>query len=155
MQIVITQHVCFLKMKLLRIVKVLLKYSDKKIWYCLFQSRCYNSLKSLTFSQNDVSDSFNNLKPESSPSPDLIHPLIIQNCVSFVSVLLVDIFNASMWQVHFPSWKIVFLTSLYKKSDTSNINYRPIGKPNIFVKLLDCAVCYKVHQYWTTCIFSR
>ena len=118
---------------------------------------CDTHLESIFISDEDVYEAITNIKANSTPGPDDIHPMMVKNCIAFFTPFLSKLFNISLNQGFFPSqWKLNYITPLFKNGKRNDIsNYRPICKPSIFAKIFDKIVCDKLNIYLTNFIDLR
>ena len=80
------------------------------------------------FTENDVFKCLSELKTDSSPGPDGIHPLLLKNCATSISKPLFLLFCSSLRTGIFPSqWKDANVVPLHKGGcQSSPDNYRPV-----------------------------
>ncbi|XP_045210645.2 uncharacterized protein LOC123562055 [Mercenaria mercenaria] len=89
-------------------------------------SRC--SLQDISISVQDVIDSINSIDPGKACGPDLVSPRLIREGSNVLAEPLSIYFTKLLQQSFFPSsWKLANVTPIFKKSDPSKPNYRPVS----------------------------
>jgi hypothetical protein len=95
--------------------------------------------ESFSISAADVLSQLRALKTNSSPGPDLHHPLLLKECASSLSVPLAIIFSKCLCEGLFPrQWKRATVVPIHKSGPTSvPSNYRPISLLCIVAKIFE------------------
>jgi hypothetical protein len=91
------------------------------------------------FTKRNISEIIASLKPDSSPGPDGIPPIFIQQCASSLVGPLYNILSDSIQSCTFPAgWKDANITPIHKSgSPHLTSNYRPISLLCVFSKILE------------------
>ena len=99
-------------------------------------------LDDICVSEEDVRIRLSRLKTSSSPGPDGIHPRILKETASSVSVPLTNIFRRSLQSGTLPpDWKRGTVIPIFKKGDRKlTSNYRPISLTSIPCKVLESVI---------------
>jgi hypothetical protein len=79
--------------------------------------------------ENDIFSELSNLRPNSSPGPDGLHPRILKEIALYISSSLTKLINRSLTESVFPEiWKQTNVTPVPKKTgDISTKDFRPIS----------------------------
>jgi len=82
------------------------------------------------------------LKPDKSPGPDNIHPMVLKEAACEVVKPLTMIFQKSVSQGELPNdWKRANVTPIHKKGAKDEAsNYRPVSLTSVVCKLLETVV---------------
>jgi len=107
------------------------------------------------FSENDVFKGLSEVKTNTSPGPDEIHPLLLKNCAASLAKPLYLIFCCSLRTGIFPSqWKDANVIPLYKGGCASSVdNYRPICLLSSFAKVFEKIVARFLTNHLTNINF--
>jgi hypothetical protein len=91
----------------------------------------------------------NNLRSESAPGPDGIHPRLLKETKYEISVPLRIIFEQSLESGEIPAdWKTAAVTPIYKKGAKSDPgNYRPVSLTSVPCKLLESLIKDKLMDH--------
>lgn len=92
-------------------------------------TRNRNSLSSINFTPQKVEEALMSMKKNSSPGPDGIPTIFLQQCAKTLCIPLSSAMNESMEHRTFPkTWSHAYVTPIFKKGDKYNpANYRPIS----------------------------
>ena len=96
-------------------------------------------LNSLNITEDIVKTKIENLNPNKSPGPDLIHPSVVKKLVNELVYPITIIFNKSLQEGVVPAdWKNANVTAIYKKGDrTAGSNYRPISLTSLICRIME------------------
>lgn len=99
-------------------------------------------LDSVTITEELIIKKLAELNVNKSPGPDSIHPRVLKELASSLSVPLNTIFNTSVRTKMLPNdWKLANVTAVFKKGKKYFAsNYRPISLTSIACKLLESIV---------------
>ena len=105
-----------------------------------------NHLDSIYFTEQEVIDALNNLKPNKARGIDNIAPVILKNCAFALALPIHHLFTISLHSRNLPcEWKIHKIIPVFKSGDkTSVANYRPISLLCVISKALERLVYDKV-----------
>ena len=97
----------------------------------------------------DVHRALGNLNPNSALGPDGVHPRLLKECSSELTLPLYLIFNLSVTEKCLPAkWKPSSVTPLFKKGCRSDpLNYRPISLTSIPCKVLERLIAVRLLNY--------
>jgi len=97
------------------------------------------SLCDITFTVSDIEKLLLKLNCNKSPGPDNIHPRILKECASVLSLPLWILFSSSLHEGKLPvSWKNAKVTPIFKKgSRADTANYRPISLTSVVCKTME------------------
>ena len=97
------------------------------------------TLDDLDFTTQEVCNLLQNLKPDSSPGPDDIHPLVLRRLADLISTPVFEIFRRSLDEGRLPkNWKRAVIKPIYKGgSRTDPANYRPICLTSVLCKTFE------------------
>jgi len=107
------------------------------------------SILNIQFDGVTVMKKLKRLKPEKSPGPDGIHPMVLQNTAEVVADPLARIFQESYSQGVLPAdWKKANIAPIFKKgSRTDANNYRPVSLTSIPCKIMESIIKDAVLSY--------
>ena len=96
-------------------------------------------LDALEITPQEVCGLLQNLRPNSSPGPDDVHPLVLRHLADLISIPVCDIFRRSLDEGRLPySWKHAVIKPIYKGASRCDpSNYRPISLTSILCKALE------------------
>lgn len=79
------------------------------------------------------------LKIDKSPGPDGIHPRVLMELREEISIVLANIYNASLTEGRLPlDWTTANISAIFKKGDKSeSSNYRPVSLTCIACKVME------------------
>ena len=123
----------------------------------------YTSITDTDISVNCIMKLLQGLKPDKTPGPDHISPLLLLKLCREVAPILQVIFSKSLMEGSLPSdWLKANVSHIFKKGDkTCPANYRPISLTCILCKLLEHIVTSNVVKHLATvsvvepCLGSR
>ena len=100
----------------------------------------------------DVKKKLEKLNISKSPGPDSIHPRILKELSSTISLPLAILFNNTVKQSCIPmEWKEGQITAIYKKGDKKQAgNYRPVSLTSIICKTMESLVRDSIMEYMAT-----
>lgn len=107
------------------------------------------TLSEIQITRSRVLRELKNLKPDSAPGPDEVHPLLLKNCAESLADPIVHLLRSSFMQGVLPSvWKTAWVVPIFKKGDKLNaVNYRPISLVSIVCKILERLVVAELVPY--------
>jgi len=86
------------------------------------QRSCQNQLQDMTFDASEIKDKLLNLKTNKSPGPDKIHPRLLKEMHSVLSVPLQKLFTRLL-QLGCPeAWKVGHITPVFKKGNKKDVS---------------------------------
>jgi len=90
--------------------------------------------------------------PSKSSVPDELHPKILQETVTQLSVPLTIIFNKSLQEGVVPEdWRVANIIPIFKKGNHSNpTNYRPISLTSVVLKILESILQESIIKHMLT-----
>ena len=96
-------------------------------------------LTDVSFTCEDVLKLLQDLKPDKSPGPDMIHPRVLKECAHELAYPLFRLFRKSLDEGNVPKdWKSGNVTPIHKKgSRTSVDNYRPVSLTSVICKVIE------------------
>ena len=105
-------------------------------------------LQEIYFDVNDVKKDIANLKEQSAPGGEGVHPKVLKECDS-LAVPLCMIFKKSFEGGILPrDWKDAVVTPIFKKgSKTDPLNYRPVSLTAVPCKLLEKIITRKIKEH--------
>jgi len=119
---------------------------------------CDSHISDCMVTKEIVEKKLKGLNIAKTPGPDGMHPRILRETSSEISVPLAHIFNASLQQGKLPQdWKKANITAIYKKGDKQQpSNYRPVSLTSIVVKLLETLIREVIMEHMqTNKLFSK
>jgi len=107
------------------------------------------STPSIQFDTATVMMKLKKLKPEKSPGPDGIHPMVLQNTAKVVADPLARIFQESYSQGVLPAdWKKANIVPIFKKGSKSDANnYRPVSLTSVPRKIMESVIKEAILSY--------
>lgn len=92
-------------------------------------TRIQNSKTTIDFTEEKVNKALQNMKRESSPGPDRIPTVFLQNCSDALSPIMAEAMQEGIELGKIPKqWKLSTVIPLFKKGDRHKVeNYRPIS----------------------------
>ena len=110
---------------------------------------CFNNVDPLIISPDDVQQVLMALDPNSSMGDDGIHPRLLINLSSVLSVPLSVLFNNSLNSSILPGdWLESTVVPVYKKGPRYNpLNYRPISITSVVCKSLERLIVSHICEY--------
>ena len=114
------------------------------------QRSCQNQLQDMTFDVSEIKDKLLNLKTNKSPGPDKIHPRLLKEMHSVLSVPLQKLFTRLL-QLGCPeAWKVGHITPVFKKGNKKDVsNYRPISLTSVTGKVMESLVRTRLMKHFT------
>ena len=108
-----------------------------------------NPVRNIQFDADTVMKKLKKLKPEKSPGPDGIHPMVLQNTAEVVADPLAQIFQESYSQGLLPAdWKKANIVPIFKKGSRTNANnYRPVSLTSVPCKIMESIIKDAVLSY--------
>ena len=99
----------------------------------------YPAIDDLTITADGVRKLLENLNPNKSMGPDLIHPRVLKQLARVVAPILTVIFNKSLHSAEVTEdWKKANVAPIFKKGERYNAeNYRPISLTCIASKIME------------------
>ena len=96
-----------------------------------------------------VANKLKQLRPDSSPGPDEIHPKVLKELAESLSVPLSIIFQKSLDEACVPTpWKEAEVVPIFKKGKRQDpTNYRPISLTSVVSKMLESIVRDRVLEF--------
>jgi len=96
-------------------------------------------LRYITFTVSDIEKLLLKLNCNKSSGPDYIHPRILKECATVLSLPLWILFSSSMSEGQLPdTWKKAKVAPLFKKGSRTHVaNYRPISLTSIVCKTME------------------
>ena len=106
-------------------------------------------LANVVFNESDISKILRNLKPNKSPGPDKVHPRVLNECASELSIPLYILFRKSLDEGTLPQmWKDGHISAIFKKGSRCQVNnYRPISLTSVVCKVLEKLVRNSLMQH--------
>ena len=103
----------------------------------------------LSVTRDDVFKSLSNLRPDKSPGPDNIHPMLLRETAQNIAEPLTLIFQKSVEDGRVPDeWKRANITPIYKKGPKCQAeNYRPISLTSCVCKILESIIKAQMTAY--------
>ena len=98
-----------------------------------------NKISTFNITPEMVKNKLSNLNVNKAAGPDGLHPRVLKELASTLSVPLSILFNTSLSSGEVPSmWKVGVITALHKKGSKSTAgNYRPISLTAIICKIME------------------
>ena len=105
-------------------------------------------LEDFDFTVSDVFYILSHLKESSAPGPDGIHPKVLVECATNLSIPIFTIIRRSLDSGCLPDdWKLANVTPIYKKgSKTNPLNYRPISLTAIICRVMERLIKNKIME---------
>ena len=96
-----------------------------------------------------MESALNNLNPNKSPGPDLIHPKLLKNSSKSLAKPLKILFDNTLLEGNIPSdWKIAEVRPIFKKGDkTQPGNYRPVSLTSVCCKLMETFIKNALYKH--------
>ena len=106
-------------------------------------------LRNVIFTIEELIECIGQLREQSAPGPDGIHPKVIKECVESFALPLWIIFQKSFEEGFLPrDWKDAVITPIFKKgSKVDPLNYRPVSLTSVPCKLMEKIITRKVKQH--------
>ena len=106
-------------------------------------------LRNIIFTIEELIECIGQLREQSAPGPDGIHPKVIKECAESFALPLWIIFQESFEEGILPrDWKDAVITPIFKKgSKTDPLNYRPVSLTSVPCKLMEKIITRKVKQH--------
>jgi len=110
------------------------------------------SLCDISFTVSDIEKLLLKLNCNKSPGPDNIHPRILKECATVLSLPLWIMFSASLREGQLPvSWKKAKVTPVFKKGSRTDVaNYRPISLTSVVCKTMEKLIRDSLLQHMIT-----
>ena len=123
-------------------------YTDEPSPPPVFPAISSVTLNNFDFTTQEVCNLLQNLKPDSSPGPDDIHPLVLRRLADLISKPVFEIFRRSLDEGRLPvNWKRAVIKPIYKGgSRTDPANYRPISLTSVLCKTFERLVKTRLQQ---------
>ena len=104
----------------------------------------------ISCTSGEVMKYLKSLKPNKSPGPDCISPVILRSCASELAPLISYLVNEPFQFGHLPDdWRSADIVPLHKKgSKHLRENYRPISLTSIVFKISEKIVRNKITSFW-------
>ena len=114
------------------------------------QRSCQNQLQDMTFDASEIKDKLLNLKTNKCPGPDEIHPRLLKEMHSVLSVPLQKLFTRLL-QLGCPeAWKVGHITPVFKKGNKKDVsNYRPTSLTSVTGKVMESLVRTRLMKHFT------
>jgi len=95
-------------------------------------------------------DKLLHLKPDKSAGPDGIHPLLMKECASEISLPLQLIYLKSFETGSVPrDWRLANITPVFKKGKRNELgNYRPVSLTSVPGKVMESLVKDRMTEYY-------
>jgi len=108
-----------------------------------------SNLSEIHITAADIEAILTSLDVTKSVGPDLVHPKLLKEAASALSIPLHKLFNLSLNISKFPSsWKLAHVTPVYKNGDLTSVkNYRAISLLSILNKVMEKCILKHVHDY--------
>ena len=92
-----------------------------------------NTLNELNFTQADVQNILQNLKPDKAQGLDGMHPRVLKELNTELAILLFILFRKTLEYEQIPTaWKEGQIIPIFKKGDKSSVsNYRPVSLTSV------------------------
>ena len=105
-----------------------------------------DELKDIDFTEHDIMEKLQALKPDKCPGPDGFHPYVLRECCSELAKPLFLIYRKSLDSGELPpDWKTATVTPIFKKgSRTKAGNYRPVSLTCIPCTILESIIREKM-----------
>jgi len=102
------------------------------------------------FSRDKILNKLLRLKPDKSAGPDDIHPLLMKECASEISLPLQLIYLKSFETGIIPQdWKLANITPIFKKGKRNDPgNYRPVSLTSVPGKVMESLVKDRMTEYY-------
>lgn len=115
-----------------------------------FTDRNYNTLNSVTITEEMVLNKLNALDANKGPGPDGIPAIFIKTCSKELCEPLHILFCKSLQSGTFPTlWKIAHVVPIYKSGDKNQCqNYRPISLLSCFAKIFESIVYDTLYNHF-------
>ena len=112
-------------------------------------AQLYPDAEPLTITAPGVQKLLEQLKPNKSPGPDSIQPIVLKELAPSITPLLTEVFRCSLRTGVVPDdWKKANVTPAFKKGDKSKpSNYRPISLTCIACKVMEHIVTSHVMRH--------
>ena len=116
---------------------VFTKEGDGEMPY--FSKDVNNPLETLSVSNEQMYKALNSLNVSKSPGPDEIHPRILKELASELSIPLTMLFNKSIKDGKIPDkWKLQEVRPIFKKGSKQQAgNYRPVSLTSVVCKVFE------------------
>jgi len=103
----------------------------------------------LTVTRDDVLKSLSKLRPDKSPGPDNMHPMLLRETAQNIAEPLTLIFQRSVKDGRVPDdWKRANITPIHKKGPKCQAeNYRPISLTSCVCKILESIIKVQMTAY--------
>ena len=110
------------------------------------------SLCDITFTVSDVEKLLLKLNCNKSPGPDNIHPHILKECATVLSLPLWILLSTSLSEGKLPvSWKKAKVTPIFKKGSRTDVaNYCPISLTSVCCKIMEKLIRDSLLQHMIT-----
>jgi len=104
----------------------------------------------IVVSEEKVKRMLKDLKPDKSPGPDGIHPLLLRNAADEVTRPLTILYNKSINSGQVPvDWRKANITPIYKKGPRNEHgNYRPVSLTSVVCKILERIIKEQLTNYF-------
>ena len=117
------------------------------------QCHLSDSIDNVVIDVDGVVKSLRMLKPQSSPGPDGIHPLLLRNLACELAPPLTQLFRLSLNQGRIPDeWKTATVQPIFK-GGSKNVpeNYRPISLTSVVCKVLERLIKSQLQDFLRSC----
>ena len=108
-----------------------------------------STLDNCNITVSDMESALQNLNPNKSPGPDLIHPKFLKNSSKSLANLLKILFDNTLLEGNIPSdWKIAEVRPIFKKGDKRQPgNYRPVSLTSVCCKLMETFIKNALYKH--------
>ena len=108
-----------------------------------FGTRSYTTeLRNIEITEETVLGKLRKLKTNKSPGPDGMHPRVLHEISSSITVPITIIFKTSLWNMELPmEWKQANISAIHKKGKKIlPQNYRPVSLTSIICKTMESII---------------
>jgi hypothetical protein len=112
----------------------------------IYSKRMKVGMLPIVFDCDAIKDKLKKLKPDKSPGPDEIHPMMLQRCATQLARPLAIIFQKSYEIKSLPNdWKEANVSPIFKKGQKNDPgNYRPISLTSVPCKVMESIIKEKL-----------
>lgn len=112
-------------------------------------SKNNNSIDWIEFTEQKVIETLKDIKIDSSPGPDELHPILLRNCADSLAKPLSQLMRSSLEQGKLPNiWKEAIIIPIHKKGDKLDANnYRQISLTSIPCKCMEKIIAKELTEF--------